>query len=149
MTTLHAGLSVHSMILVVIVAVVLAVRFALKDRHTEERRRIEAKGQEQRTSELAGKWNALRYVDAATGKLSDGFLAKLDLASLKLTQVQRTKLLPRIGELQLSFFARSSASTNAGPVYISLYWSIRIKTGRCTGCSQTCCSGRIFCFEGD
>jgi hypothetical protein len=89
----------HALILVLISTVALPVRFALKERYAEERRRIETKGQQQRARELAARWNSLCYTKAEAGKLSDALLAKTNWASLKLSDLQSTKLGRSFGEL--------------------------------------------------
>src|SRR6266542_6793933 len=89
----------HALILVIISTVAQPVRFALKERYAEERRRIETTGQIERARELAARWNSLRYAKAETGKLSDAFTAKIDWAALKLLDHQRTKLERCFGEL--------------------------------------------------
>ena len=89
----------HALILVVISTVALPVRFALKERYAEERRRIETKGQIKRARELAARWNSLRYANVETGKLSEAFTARIDWAALKLSDDQTAKLAHRLGEL--------------------------------------------------
>jgi hypothetical protein len=89
----------HAIVLGLALALTLPARALLKERHRQERRKIEAEGRNQRMQELAARWSALPFTPIGKPNFCELLVASADWATLGLTDVQRTKLRQRLQEI--------------------------------------------------
>lgn len=93
------GLCLHARLLGGVVIVSLAAQIVLRDRYGHEHLEIQKEAFLQRSREMEARWKALPYTNATGVGFCDAFLGRIDWSSLKLSELQQSRLKVRLREL--------------------------------------------------